>query len=83
MLSLLQPAALNHATTPVESPCWDVDVPKLYIHCTDDQTLFPWLQMKMLDQVRDETWTVEDLDASHSPFLSKKEELVDIVLKGL
>ena len=55
-------------------------VPKYYIHTLQDHTLSPDLQKRMVaaaPNVKKEY----SLDSSHTPFLSKPDELVDLLLK--
>ena len=49
-----------------------------YIRCMKDQALPPFLQDMFLEKSGVE-WEVKDLEASHSPYASKPEELADIL----
>ena len=77
----LQPANHSICTVPVLRACWDVDVPKTYIVTTEDVALPQKVQEGMIESVRDDTWSVEYIASSHSPFLSRIDELVGIVQK--
>ena len=76
---MLQPAAHHSVTTPVVRACWDLDVPKTYIVTTEDVAMPAELQNAMIESVRDDTWSVKHIASSHSPFLSRIDELVSIV----
>ena len=75
-------AAHHHCMTPVERACWDLDVPKTYIKTTNDVALPEMWQDAMIEPVKDSTWTVETVDSSHSPFLSRIDQLIDILVKS-
>jgi pimeloyl-ACP methyl ester carboxylesterase len=52
-------------------------VPKVYIECTQDRAVTPFIQKKMYTEtVCDKIYS---LDASHSPFFSKPVELAEIL----
>jgi pimeloyl-ACP methyl ester carboxylesterase len=52
-------------------------VPKVYIECTQDRAVTPFIQKKMYTEtVCDKIYS---MDASHSPFFSKPGELADIL----
>ncbi|MCX2681829.1 alpha/beta fold hydrolase [Galbibacter sp. EGI 63066] len=54
-------------------------VPRYYIECTEDRAITPVLQQKMYrDMPCKEVYKIA---TSHSPFFSKPQELVDILLK--
>ncbi|OAA35571.1 hypothetical protein NOR_07956 [Metarhizium rileyi] len=61
---------------------WRV-IPLSYIVCEDDRALPGFVQQMMIDKVKAEGIAVKEfrLSASHSPFLSVPEKLVDIILK--
>jgi len=54
-------------------------VPRVYIECTEDRAVTPFIQRKMYTEIPCEK--VYSLQASHSPFFSKPKELVDILLE--
>lgn len=53
-------------------------VPRVYIECTEDRAVTPFIQRKMYTEMPCEK--VYTLATSHSPFFSKPKELVDILL---
>lgn len=59
--------------------CWDVNVPKSYLMLTNDQSMPVDAQEKMLENVKDETWTVQTLHAGHEAFLSRAKEVADFL----
>ncbi len=52
-------------------------VPKVYIECTEDKAVTPFIQRKMYAETPCEK--VYSITASHSPFFSRPKELVDIL----
>ena len=54
-------------------------VPRVYVECTEDRAVTPFIQRKMYTETPCEK--VYTLPTSHSPFFSKPKELVDILLK--
>lgn len=54
-------------------------VPRVYIECTEDRAVTPFIQQKMYTETLCEK--VYKLATSHSPFFSKPQELVDILLQ--
>jgi pimeloyl-ACP methyl ester carboxylesterase len=54
-------------------------VPRIYIECTEDRAVTPFIQKKMYTETPCEK--VYSLATSHSPFFSKPGELVDILLE--
>ena len=52
-------------------------VPRVYIECTQDKAVTPFIQRKMYTETPCEK--VYTLHTSHSPFFSKPKELVDIL----
>jgi pimeloyl-ACP methyl ester carboxylesterase len=52
-------------------------VPRVYIECTEDRAVTPFIQRKMYTEMPCEK--VYSLPTSHSPFFSKPKELVDIL----
>ena len=53
-------------------------VPRVYIECTEDRAVTPFIQRKMYTETPCEK--VYSLPNSHSPFFSKPKELVEILL---
>ena len=53
-------------------------VPRVYIECTEDRAVTPFIQRKMYTELPCEK--VYRLATSHSPFFSKPKELVNILL---
>lgn len=53
-------------------------VPRVYIECTEDRAVTPFIQRKMYTEMPCEK--VYSLPTSHSPFFSKPKELVEILL---
>ncbi len=54
-------------------------VPRYYIECTEDRAVTPFLQQKMYTEMPCKR--VYKMEASHSPFFSKPNELVEIFLE--
>ena len=52
-------------------------VPKIYIECTEDKAVTPFIQRKMYTETLCEK--VYSIPASHSPFFSRPNELTDIL----
>lgn len=68
------------ATTPISiSEQRYGTVPRYYIECTEDRAITPALQQKMYGEMPCEK--VYKMATSHSPFFSKPQELVDILLE--
>lgn len=53
-------------------------IPRVYIECTEDRAVTPFIQRKMYTEMPCEK--IYSIAASHSPFFSKPKELVDILL---
>jgi len=53
-------------------------VPRVYIECTEDRAVTPFIQRKMYTETRCEK--VYRLPTSHSPFFSRPKELTNILL---
>ena len=53
----------------------------VFIRCMQDQALPPFLQDMFIEKSGVE-WKVEDIESSHSPFASKPEELVKILVES-
>ncbi|MGE5518933.1 MAG: alpha/beta fold hydrolase [Candidatus Dadabacteria bacterium] len=54
-------------------------VPRVYIECTEDRAVTPFIQRKMYTEIPCEK--VYSLPTSHSPFFSRPKELVEILLQ--
>ncbi|KAL8659961.1 MAG: hypothetical protein Q9202_006866 [Teloschistes flavicans] len=69
-------------TDPVTYPAWQ-HIPTTYVRTQDDQVLFPNWQARQIKAVQETgtALTVETLKSSHSPFLSKPEEMAAVVKK--
>ncbi|MBC7922481.1 MAG: alpha/beta fold hydrolase [Ferruginibacter sp.] len=52
-------------------------VPRVYIECTEDKAVTPFIQRKMYTELPCQK--VYRMDTSHSPFFSKPQELADIL----
>lgn len=75
---LLSHEPVESAVTPLQLT--DVNygrVPRIYIECTEDKAVTPFIQRKMYTETRCEK--VYSLPTSHSPFFSKPQELSDIL----
>ena len=65
---------------PAGQACWDVAVPKHYLFTTNDEATDPALQLKMFGAVQDASWSVSVLDSGHEPFLSRPDELANLLV---
>jgi pimeloyl-ACP methyl ester carboxylesterase len=70
----LTPQSTQSFADTLEGAAWR-DIPSTYILCTDDRTVPPSLQH--LNAGR--TGTVLEIDASHSPFFSQPQQVVDML----
>ena len=52
-----------------------------FVRCMRDQALPPFLQDIFMERSGVE-WKVKDIETSHSPFASKAEELVEILVES-
>ena len=52
-------------------------VPRVYIECTKDRAVSPFIQKKMYSEMECEK--VYSMETSHSPFFSRPGELVEIL----
>lgn len=71
----LTPQSTQSFADTLEGAAWR-DIPSTYILCTDDRTVPPSLQQ--LNAAR--TGTVLEIDASHSPFFSHPQQVVDLLV---
>jgi pimeloyl-ACP methyl ester carboxylesterase len=56
-------------------------VPRVYIECTEDRAVTPFIQQKMYSETPCEK--VYKMNTSHSPFFSQPEKLVEILLDSV
>jgi pimeloyl-ACP methyl ester carboxylesterase len=78
---LLTTEPLSTAITPMQLTDANFgSVPKVYIECTEDRAVTPYMQQKMYTELPCDK--VYKMQASHSPFFSQPKELVDILLDG-
>lgn len=78
---LLSPEPIATGVTPLQlSDEKFGSVPRVYIECTLDKAVTPFIQQKMYSEIPCEK--VYQMETSHSPFFSKPAELVEI-LTGL
>lgn len=54
-------------------------VPRIYIECTEDRAVTPFIQQKMYKEMPCEK--VYQMNSSHSPFFSQPQKLVEILLE--
>ena len=62
----------------VANTCYDLDVPITYIICTEDPAV-NMVEGIILPKVKTDKWRVERMGGGHCPFLSRKEELVQVI----
>jgi hypothetical protein len=69
--------------SPVQYAAWK-HVPSTYIFCTEDQALSYETQLGIVERARKEGMLLrtERLEASHSPFLSMPEAVVDVIRRA-
>jgi pimeloyl-ACP methyl ester carboxylesterase len=70
----LEPQSLAAIKQPVRSVAWR-DVPTTYVICDQDNAIPVFAQEYMAGRARE----VRRIDASHSPFLSRPDEVVELV----
>jgi pimeloyl-ACP methyl ester carboxylesterase len=76
---LLSHEPIESATTPLQLTEGNFGrIPRVYIECTDDRAVTPFIQRKMYTETPCEK--VYSLPTSHSPFFSRPNELVNILL---
>ncbi len=78
---LLVPKSADQTSVDVATVCYDLDIPTTCILCTDEP-LLPMLE-SMVAKVKRRSWQVVRIAGGHSPFRSRKEELVGIVQRCL
>ncbi|KAI9725577.1 MAG: hypothetical protein M1828_003065 [Chrysothrix sp. TS-e1954] len=69
--------------TAVTNTCWDVNIPKTYVFTTQDRALPLTAQKHMFEAVQDESWDTKSLNCGHSPFLSRVDELVEVLISDI
>ncbi len=75
---LLSHEPVESGITPLELTKENYErVPRVYIECTEDKAVTPFIQRKMYTEMPCER--VYSMATSHSPFFSKPKELVDIL----
>lgn len=79
--SLLMPKSASKTTIDVAPVCYDLDVPITALLCTRD----PMLDMLegMVAKNKTPQWRVVRIPAGHSPFLSRKDELAEVIERCL
>ena len=77
---LLSHEPVESGTTPLQLTDENYGrVPRVYIECTEDRAVTPFIQRKMYEETPCEK--VYSLPTSHSPFFSRPKELVEILLE--
>ena len=77
---LLSHEPVESGTTPLQLTDENYGrVPRVYIECTEDRAVTPFIQRKMYEETSCEK--VYSLPTSHSPFFSRPKELVEILLE--
>ena len=75
--SLLLPKSADKTSIDVAPVCYDVDVPITVLLCTDDP-MFEMLQ-GMAMKLKRPRWRIEKIAGGHSPFLGRKQELIEVI----
>ena len=75
--SLLLPHSAAPAAANVGDVCYDLDVPITYVLCAEDPGV--QLQERMVERFKGNNWRVVRIAGGHSPFLSRKEELMEVI----
>lgn len=60
--------------------------PRTYVFCKDDRAVSVEIQRTFFEHMTEEErsgWDFEEVDASHSPFLSKPEETAQLILRAV
>lgn len=66
------------ATLPISVPAfWAGDLPRAFIHCLQDHAQAPWMAEHIAQRLGVDKL---DIDASHSPFLSRPGELAELLV---
>ncbi len=83
LISLFRPFAMRAIDSIAPPPAWtepEFTGILTYLRCLKDQALSPSLQEWFMQRSGVE-WRVQDMEAWHSPFASKPNEVVEIVRK--
>ncbi|KAK7048426.1 AB hydrolase-1 domain-containing protein [Favolaschia claudopus] len=81
----LLPMSAHVGITPATDVCWNADIQKAYIFCTEDRVFSIEEQRRMLERVQSDAkhdsidWETYEMDCGHCPFLSHPKELLDIL----
>ena len=82
--SLIVPQNASAMADTITYPAWK-DIPTTYLMAQKDEVLFPNWQERQIQAVKDAgvSLTVETFDCSHSPFLSRPEEMVAAIGRAI
>lgn len=83
MIQSLEPQALHSFDTPAPPAAWqepEFDGRLAYVRTTKDKAVPAFVQDTMMEKSQAK-WLVKDIEASHSPFLSRPKELTGLVLE--
>jgi pimeloyl-ACP methyl ester carboxylesterase len=76
----LTPAPTDFMQEPVSIPAfWQADLPRSYIHCKQDRAKPPSMTRSVVERLGVEPLNI---DASHSPFLSRPAELAQLLVRA-
>ncbi|KAL8840568.1 MAG: hypothetical protein Q9170_001254 [Blastenia crenularia] len=75
--SLLKPKSASKTSVDVGVVCYDLDVPITYLLCTDGP-LIAGLE-SMITRLKRDSWQLRKMKGGHSPFLSRKEQLIEVM----
>ena len=81
LTKLLRPTSMHAFDSPAPPAAWadpDFAGKIAFIRCMQDQALPPFLQDMFMEKSGVE-WKVKDIESSHSPFVSKPEDLVTML----
>lgn len=71
--------SMNHVVQKTLNTCWHIPIPKMYIHTSTHRALRLHTSSRLLEQVKDGSWTLVETACGHSPFLSHVDECVNIL----
>lgn len=80
---MLRPTSLSAFDTPAPAAAWtepEYAGKLVFVRCTLDQALPPNLQNMFMDKSGAQ-WKVKDIEAGHSPFVSKPKELAQMLIE--
>ena len=82
----LTPQPIKTLQQPIEITNPDaLNIPRTYIHCTGDKPELPEALVEILknsaDRARSQGWTIQELDADHSPEYSAPEDLAKLLIQ--